>query len=160
MHDKKLIYAGRRGPRVCGRDIHISINFLRNISSLGPPSACRNLRVRQERTRANTITVRWERPLITGRDDYYYDIFYSDPELPGNFKKHNLNPFIKNYPLVTYSVSGLRPLTNYTIRVVSCNGVSDQDPEGEKERRCEVLETTGDIRMLATYLGDITCLHF
>ena len=53
---------------------------------------------------------------------------------------------------MTYSVSGLRPLTNYTIRVVSHNGVSDrvsdQDPEGEEERRCEVSETTGDIRML------------
>ena len=55
---------------------------------------------------------------------------------------------------MTYSVSGLRPLTGYTIRVVARNGVSDQDPEGEKERRCEVSETTGDIRML-----DITCLH-
>ena len=50
---------------------------------------------------------------------------------------------------MTYSVSGLRPLTDYTIRVVSRNGVSDQDPEGEKERRCEVSETTGDIRMLS-----------
>ena len=56
---------------------------------LRPPSACRNLRVYRKRTRANTNTVRWERPLITGRDDYYYDIFYSDPELPGNFNKHN-----------------------------------------------------------------------
>ena len=49
---------------------------------------------------------------------------------------------------MTYSVSGLRSLTDYTIRVVSRNGVSDQDPEGEKERRCEVSETTGDIHML------------
>ena len=103
---------------------------------------CRNLRVLKERTRANTITVRWERPLITGID-YYYDIFYSDPEQPGNFKKHNRNPFIKNYSLVTYSVSGLRPLTSYTIRVVVRNGVRGQDPE------CEVSETTGDIRMLS-----------
>ena len=119
-----------------------------HLSFLGPPSSCRNLRVHQERTRANTITVSWERPLITGRDDYYYDIFYSDPQIPGNFKKHNLNPFIKDYPLVTYSVSGLRPLTGYTIRVVAHNGVSNQDPEGEEERRCEVSETTGNIRML------------
>ena len=119
------------------------------ISSLGPPSTCRNLRVLQKRTRANTITVRWERPLITGRDDYYYDIFYSDPDLPGRFKKHNLNAFIKHYALVTYSVSGLRPLTGYTIRVVSQNGVSDQDPQGEEGRSCEVSETTRDnINML------------
>ena len=116
-----------------------------SISILGPPSACRNLIVLQERTRANTITVRWERPLITG---YYYDIFYSDPDLPGRFKKHNPNALIKHYALVTYSVSKLRPLTGYTIRVVSQNGVSDQDPQGEEGRRCEVSETTGDISML------------
>ena len=47
---------------------------------------------------------------------------------------------------MTYSVSGLRPLTNYTIRVVAQNGVSDLDPKGEEERRCEVSEMTGDIR--------------
>ena len=67
---------------------------------------------------------------------------------------------------MTYSVSGLRPLTNYTIRVVSHNGVSDQDPEGEEERRCEVSETTGDIRMLprryymSAFLLESGCMFF
>ena len=59
---------------------------------------------------------------------------------------------------MTYSVSGLRPLTNYTIRVVSQNGVSDQDPEGEEERRCEVSETTGDFRMLFVNILFRKCL--
>ena len=45
-----------------------------------------------------------------------------------------------------HNVSRLRPLTDYTIRVVSRNGVNDLDPEGE---RCEVSETTGDICMLS-----------
>ena len=116
-------------------------------SSLGSHFACRNLKVLQESATANTITVRWKRPLITERDDYY-DIFYSDPEQPGNFQKHNQNPFINNHSLVMYSVSGLRPLTNYTIRVVVQNGVRNQDLEGEEGRRCEVSVTTGDFRML------------
>ena len=117
-------------------------------------STCHNLRVQKERIRADTIAVSWEHPLITGRGDYSYDIFYSDPELPGKFIQHNLNPII-----LTYSVSGLRPLTDYTIRVVSHNGVSDQDPKGEKERRCEVSETTGDIRMsfMRYYMSAFLC---
>ena len=53
-----------------------------------------------------------------------------------------------------YSVSGLRPLTNYTIRVTVHNGVSDQDPGGEQGRRCEVSGVTGDIRKL--YLLNLT----
>ena len=33
------------------------------------------------------------------------------------------------------------------------NGVSDQDPEGEQGRRCEVSGVTGDIRKLAKQLN-------
>ena len=114
----------------------------------GPPSACRNLRVYHPRTRANTITVRWDQPLITGRDNYHYYIYYSNPDIPENFTRHNRNPFIKDSSVVQYSVSGLRPLINYTIRMTVHNGVSDQDPEGEQRRRCEVSGVTGDIRKL------------
>ena len=116
---------------------------------LGPPSACRNLKVNSERTRANSIRIEWEYPLITGRDDYYYNVHYSDPDQPGTFIRHNVNPLVKTSPLVGYSVSGLRPLTTYIIRVTVLNGVSEQDTEGEEGRRCEVSATTGDIRMLA-----------
>ena len=117
------------------------------IINIGPPSACRNLKVNAARTRANTITITWERPLIIGRDDYYYDIHYTDPDFPGEmrFIQHNLNPFIKNSPLVQYSVSGLRPLTNYTIRITVHNGVSEQDLKGKGKRMCQVSATTGDI---------------
>ena len=90
--------------------------------------------------------MQWEHPLIIGRDDYYYNIHYSSQDVPGNFTRHNRNPFIKDSSVVQYSVSGLRPLTNYTIRVTVHNGVSDQDPKEEEMRRCEVSGTTGDIR--------------
>ena len=111
----------------------------------GPPSACRNFRVLESRTRANTITVMWEHPLITGRDDYYYNIHHSNPDLPGSFVQHNLNPLITSSPLVRYSVSGLQPQTRYTIRLSVHNGVSEQDLTGEEGRRSEVTATTGDI---------------
>ena len=50
---------------------------------------------------------------------------------------------------------GLRPLTNYTIRVSVLNGVSDQDTAGEEGRRCEVTATTGDI---SKYVNSISPL--
>ena len=114
---------------------------------IGSPSACRNLLVNTARTQANTIAITWERPLITGRDDFYYNIHYTDPDFPGEmgFIQHNHNPFIKDSPLAQYSLSELRPLTNYTIRVTVHNGVSDQDPGGKEERMCQVSTTTGDI---------------
>ena len=112
----------------------------------GPPSACTGLTV--DRTRKNSITVRWNRPAITGREDYYYNIHHSNPDLPGNFTKFNANPHISTSHFLKYTVSGLRPLTNYTIRVTIHNGVSDQDPGGEEKRWCEVTAISGNIRKL------------
>ena len=111
----------------------------------GPPSVARNLQVLESRTRANTITVMWERPLIIGRDDYFYNIQYSNPDIPGSFVQHNSNPLITTSPVVRYSLSGLRPQTRYTIRLSVLSGVSDQDSAGEEGRRSEVMATTGDI---------------
>ena len=112
---------------------------------VGPPSSGRDFHILESRTRANTITVMWQRPLITGRDDFYYNIEYSDPDIPGNFIKHNSNPLTTTSPIVRYSVSGLRPQTRYTIRLSVLNGVSEQDSAGEEERRSEVVATTGNI---------------
>ena len=111
----------------------------------GPPSAARNLQVLESNTRAITIKVMWERPLITGRDDYYYNIHYSNPDIPGSFVQHNSNPFVATSQVVRYTLSGLRPQTRYTIRLSVLNGVSDQDSGGEEGRRSEVTATTGDI---------------
>ena len=124
--------------------------------SSGPPTACRNLRVNVDRTRANSIRIEWERPLITGRDDYYYNVHYSDPDQPGNFIQHNHNPFVTISPLVGYSVSGLSPLTNYTILVTVENGVSDQAIGEQFQRSCEVTATTGDIRTYVIRYNIIT----
>ncbi len=56
---------------------------------------------------------------------------------------NNSRPYVKQDALVDYSVSGLRPLTTYTIRVITENGVSDQE-EGRQNRSCEVVTMTGD----------------
>ena len=106
-----------------------------------PPNNCKSLEVVTERTRGNTITVRWERPEIIGRDDFYYNIFYSEDNQ--TFTQHNSRPYVKQDALVDYSVSGLQPLTTYTIRVIPENGVSGQE-EGGQSRSCEVVTMTGD----------------
>ena len=119
--------------------------YLLLCSFIGPPSVARNFHTLESRTRANTITVMWERPLITGRDDYFYNIQYSNPDIPGSFVQHNSNPLVTTSPVVRYSVSGLRPQTRYTIRLSVLNGVSDQDSAREEGRRSEVMATSGDI---------------
>ena len=117
------------------------------INSLsGPPSACTGLTVDPSK---NSITVKWNRPAITGREDYY-NIHYSNPDRPGSFIKHNSNPYISTSPILQYTVSGLRPLTNYSIRVTVHNGVSDQDLAGEEKRWCEVTATSGNICKLCS----------
>ena len=92
-----------------------------------------------------TLTVRWVRPEITGRDDFYYNIFYSEDNR--TFTQHNDSPYNKQDLLVDYSVSGLRLLTTYIVRVSPENGVSGRENIGSVRRRsCEVVGTTGDTR--------------
>ncbi len=103
--------------------------------------------------------MRWERPEITGRDDFYYNIFYSEDNQ--TFTQHNSRPYVKQDSLVDYSVSGLRPLTTYTIRVIPENGVSDQE-DGGQNRSCDVVTMTGDTsewtRIFETILLDNYCM--
>ena len=107
------------------------------------PSACRQLQIVSERTRATTITVRWDRPEITGREDFYYNIFYCEDNQ--TFVQHNPRPYIKQDVVVDYALSGLKALTMYTIRVSVENGVSDQDERRERNTRsCEIIGSTGD----------------
>ena len=96
--------------------------------------------------------MKWERPLITGRDDFYYTIHYSEDNK--TFTQHNINPLVKTGTQVEYTLSGLKTLTWLTIRVEVHNGVSDQDQGGVEERRCEVTGLTGDIRKQIIYHTD------
>ena len=94
--------------------------------------------------------MRWDRPSITGRDDFYYTVHYSDPDNNTSFLQHNPQPLVKTGQIVEYTLSGLRVLTEFIIRVVVHNGVSEQDPGGVAGRTCEVEGVTGDIRKLST----------
>ena len=85
------------------------------MSPTEPPSAPRNLRLNEQST---SITVSWSSPTETGgRSDLYYQVEYSDPDVPGTF--------IARYTQSTsYTINNLEP---YCIRVSAHNGVSDHD---------------------------------
>ena len=75
------------------------------------------------------MTVRWTRPEVIGRSDFYYTLQYSDPDNIGEFLPANPIKIVNSALSVSHTVTGLQPNTAYTIRVTSHNGVSDQDTE-------------------------------
>ena len=82
------------------------------------------------------MNVQWERPDFTGRDDFYYVLQYTDGESVGS------NQVINQSQVVSQLITGLKPVTDYTIILTVVNGVSDQDMENEFRRRCVLAVTT------------------
>ena len=105
-----------------------------------PPSAIIDLRVAD--TTDTTITITWNWPTTTGRSDFFYRVFQSDPSQPGRYilRRDNL------VGQVSYQVTGLVPFTPYVLRVSVHNGVSDLDPDGAAGRVSEVTNMTGEAR--------------
>ena len=83
----------------------------------------------------------WDIPLITGRPDYYYNVYYSQQDQPERFRKHNSMPIEDKSSSIKYNVTNLTHDIYYTIRVEVINGVSDQDPQKE-EKKCEIENIT------------------
>ena len=80
--------------------------------------------------------MQWERPENTGRDDYYYTLQYTDGESVGS------NQVVNRSQVVSQLITGLKPVTEYTITVTVANGVSGLDKENEFKRMCELIITT------------------
>lgn len=99
-----------------------------------PPSACRNIQATQQT--ATQITLRWRKPINTGRHDFYYQIKYSDGESTGQHSMESDMDYIQE------SITGLKPNTGYRFTVTVNNGVSDQDTRDERLRSCELMART------------------
>lgn len=78
-----------------------------------------------------SISVQWERPLVIGRDDFYYILEYSD----GGSVTSRL--VINQSEVVSQVITGLKGATDYRITVTVVNGVSVQESV-----MCEVVATT------------------
>ena len=98
-----------------------------------PPSAPRNLRLT---TKTTSITVSWSSPIETGgRSDIYYQIEY----FPTNSQE---NRGVKYMRPTRYTITNLKPFTQYTVKVTAHNGVSDQDPDRSQSRTIEQTDRT------------------
>ena len=84
--------------------------------------------------------MRWKRPLNTGRDDFYYEIEYSDGENTGEYSLESKMEYVQE------EITGLKPDTRYEFTVTVNNGVSDQDDRkfNEDLRSCELTTRTMD----------------
>ena len=100
----------------------------------GPPSACQNIRT--DFIGERSLSVKWQRPAITGRDDFYYVLEYSDG------KSVESNQVINQSKVVSQLITGLKPAIEYTITVTVVNGVSDQDQGNDFKRTCGLTTTT------------------
>ncbi len=119
-----------------------------------PPGPLRNLRTTT--ITATSVTLSWTKPEVTGRDDFYYSIEYSDPNT-GSFILSNGN-YVNS--ALSYTVPNLCPYTPYTIRVTTHNGVSDQDTENEALRIAYLFIKTregGKFLKVAYTLTDLLC---
>lgn len=104
-----------------------------------PPGSITNLNNRE--TTNNSITITWNRPAVTGRSDFYYEILVS-------VSNERTRTVVDSYyqdsrSMVDYTISDLRAFTSYAIFVVTHNGVSGQDQENEDRRTVQV---TGDTK--------------
>ena len=109
-----------------------------SLVNTAPSGPVRNLRTTT--ITSTSVSLSWTRPEVTGRDDFYYSIEYSDPNT-GSFILSNGN-YVNSALTVSYTVPNLRPNTLYTIRVTTHNGVSNQDIENEPLRRVDLPSRT------------------
>ena len=128
---------------------HFVIVRLHNF--VGPPSEPREVSLNPQ---TNKITVSWRRPAaLGGRSDLFYQVEHSDPDNIGAYisDTDNLNGSPSR---PSYRVTGLRPYTQYCVRVTAHNGVSDQVPDGTHLRTVEECVRTdegGKLQCIISY---------
>ncbi len=148
------------GPGVtCTRKLKVKMlsTYMSSLVNTAPPGPVRNLLTTT--ITSTSVSLSWTRPEVTGRDDFYYSIEYSDPNT-GSFILSSGNYVNSAF---SYTVPNLRPNTPYTIRVTTHNGVSDQDTENEALRRVDLPTRTGEGGKrisLETFIFDSFSKHY
>lgn len=107
-----------------------------------PPARCRDIGV--VLVTATAIIIAWTKPEQTGREDFYYTVYYKQLSAPPS-SWVTAGSYVNNSERVEYTVDGLQPSTDYVLRVVAHNGVSDQDLMNEESRTCETAVTTASL---------------
>ena len=111
-----------------------------HLLSSASPSAVQNYRSTNQSS--TTITIAWSQPAsLGGRGDTYYTIEIREQGSLSDFRMvdQESDTGVEDY---TYTVLNLNPVTDYLIRVIAENGVSDQDPDTLDDRRVEIRAKT------------------
>ena len=88
-----------------------------------------------------SLLASWSLPSQTGgRSDLYYRVEHSDPDNLGSYT----GTVYKSGGSTSHTFTGLRPYTQYCIRVSAHNGVTDQDPDGGHLRIVEECIRTSE----------------
>ena len=115
--------------------VQITVNWHNFSSFTASPSLAQNVNLIVRRN--TTVVVGWEPPLSNGgRNDIYYVVKYREVGSLGPFTTAghtSESPF---------TVHGLKPVTQYYIRITAENGVSDQEPGSQDERTTEIVVVT------------------
>ena len=100
---------------------------------------------------ARSIRVTWSHPGQTGgKSNLYYTVEHSDPDDPlGQY----IGITCKGSSSTSHTFTGLKPHTEYCIRVSAHNGVSDQDPDGAHLRTVEECTKTPEAREISCLAG-------
>ena len=116
-----------------------------------PPSVPESVSLTPQQT---SITVRWSPPTEDGgRTDDYYEVEHSDPDNLGSYT----GTVYLSGGFSSRILRGLRPFTQYCVRVTVHNGVSDQDPDGTHLRRVEECTRT---LAAGIYINPLCSLQF
>ena len=132
--------------------VHTRVLYCNKHRIIEPPSAPQSLSLYPTHT---NIFVTWSRPSDEGgRTDLYYQVEHSDPE---NFGSYNGTVYLSS---LTHNVTlyGLRPYTQYCVRVIAHNGVSDQDSDRTFLRTAEECVRTNEGSTLLYLLSMYVCV--
>jgi len=115
--------------------VQITVNWHNFSSFTAPPSSAQNVNPIVRRN--TTVVVGWDHSLSNGgRNDIFYVVKYREAGSLGPFTtagQTSESPF---------TVQGLRPVTQYFIRIIAENGVSDQEAGSQDERTTEIVVVT------------------
>ena len=94
---------------------------------------------------AKSISMQWDPPVfLGGRADLYYTVQYSDPNNVGQMVMAS-DPCLTS---LSFTITDLQPATDYVVRVMAHNGVSDQNQEGALAQMSEISVRTSNARRL------------
>lgn len=121
---------------ICKRGFYRTADELPSVPCTASPSKPLNVQLVEEDSYSLSIT--FDAPLDNGgRSDLSYSIEYQESSM--SFRGYISAGIIE---LRTFTLDGLKPVTEYTIRVTAENGISDQDPDSREGRTAVITGTT------------------